>query len=556
MLQRLRLENFILVAHLDLELGPGLTVLTGETGAGKSIVLDAIDCVLGGEAGKHLIRPGSPKAVLEATFLASQAVQGWLAAAEIEAWEGEVICSREITPKQSRCRVNGVVVSKQQMQSLRRLLLEMTVQGQTWQLQDGTTQRRWLDSFGGQELLAARQQVQLAYQRWWQCQQTYEQQQRAQQERRQRQDLIQFQAQELNQARLHDPQELDRLLRERERLSHVVDLQQHSLAILTTLDQGEGEIPSVSELLAQVEKRLLTMNECDPAVAPILEMIQSALIQVEESSRQLQDYLETLEADPQRLDKIERRIHSLKQLCRKYGPTLADVLQHAEQVNQELAALETDSGSLERLGVELAAAAQALTHHCQILSQRRQQAAQRLETALIQALQPLGMANVQFQVRLQPGSPGPEGTDQISYWLSPNPGQPLQPLAAIASGGEMSRILLALKLVFSQVDPVPTLVFDEIDTGVSGKVAQAIANTLHHVAQQRQVLVVTHQPLIAAVAQHHWRVEKVVRDGQTYVQVQVLEGSQRRQELAQLAGGDAAALALAFVDSLLAQVGQ
>ncbi|MEN9253077.1 MAG: DNA repair protein RecN, partial [Thermostichales cyanobacterium BF3_bins_165] len=440
MLQRLRLENFILVAHLDLELGPGLTVLTGETGAGKSIVLDAIDCVLGGEAGKHLIRPGSPKAVLEATFLASQAVQGWLAAAEIEAWEGEVICSREITPKQSRCRVNGVVVSKQQMQSLRRLLLEMTVQGQTWQLQDGTTQRRWLDSFGGQELLAARQQVQLAYQRWWQCQQAYEQQQRAQQERRQRQDLIQFQAQELNQARLHDPQELDRLLRERERLSHVVDLQQHSLAILTTLDQGEGEIPSVSELLAQVEKRLLTMNECDPAVAPILEMIQSALIQVEESSRQLQDYLETLEADPQRLDKIERRIHSLKQLCRKYGPTLADVLQHAEQVNQELAALETDSGSLERLGVELAAAAQALTHHCQILSQRRQQAAQRLETALIQALQPLGMANVQFQVRLQPGSLGPEGTDQISYWLSPNPGQPLQPLAAIASGGEMSRI--------------------------------------------------------------------------------------------------------------------
>ncbi|MEN9252866.1 MAG: hypothetical protein Q6L58_10560, partial [Thermostichales cyanobacterium BF3_bins_165] len=157
---------------------------------------------------------------------------------------------------------------------------------------------------------------------------------------------------------------------------------------------------------------------------------------------------------------------------------------------------------------------------------------------------------------LQPGSLGPEGTDQISYWLSPNPGQPLQPLAAIASGGEMSRILLALKLVFSQVDPVPTLVFDEIDTGVSGKVAQAIANTLHHVAQQRQVLVVTHQPLIAAVAQHHWRVEKVVRDGQTYVQVQVLEGSQRRQELAQLAGGDAAALALAFVDSLLAQVGQ
>ena len=554
MLQRLRLENFILVAQLDLEVGAGVTVLTGETGAGKSILLDAIDCVLGGEAGKHLIRPGSPKAFLEATFMPSEAVQAWLEEAGIDPLEGELICSREITPHRSRARVNGVVVSKQQMQSLRRVLLEMTVQGQTWQLQDPATQRRWLDSFGGKSLLTVRQQVHSAYHTWWQHQQTYLEQHRRQQERLQRQDVITFQAQELNQARLQDPQELDRLLQERERLSHVVELHKHSLAIYEILDQGEAG--AVSELLAQVEKRLLAMQAFDPAIAPILEMIQSALIHVQESSRQIQDYLETLEADPQRLDKIERRIHTLKHLCRKYGPTLADVLNYCATVNQELASLEDDSGSLESLAEAVAQAEVTLKQHCERLTAYRQQAARRLEKALIQALRPLGMANVQFQVQIQPGSLTAEGQDQITYLLSPNPGQPLQPLGDVASGGEMSRLLLALKLVFNQVDPVPTLIFDEIDTGVSGKVAQAIATTLQELGQQRQILIVTHQPLIAAVAQHHWRVEKRIRGEQTFVEVTSLEGSQRREELAQLAGGDAAGAALPFVDSLLAQLAQ
>jgi len=211
---------------------------------------------------------------------------------------------------------------------------------------------------------------------------------------------------------------------------------------------------------------------------------------------------------------------------------------------------------LEELEAQLNQAAQELEHHCQRLSQLRQQAARKLERALLQELRPLGMSGVQFQVQIQAGSPTAEGVDQVSFWFSPNPGEPLQPLADIASGGEMSRFLLALKAVFSRVDPVATLVFDEIDVGVSGKVAQAIAAKLHQLARSRQVLCVTHQPLIAALADHHLRVHKVVQEGRTCVRVDPLGEEERREELAQLAAGHSAQEAMSFVEALLKQAAQ
>lgn len=553
MLKRLRMQHFVLVSNLELELGPGLTVLTGETGAGKSIILDALDAALGGEVGRQVIRPGASKALVEAVFAPTSATEAWLQECEIDLLDGEVICSREITAKQSRSRVNGILVNRQQMQSLRGHLVEITVQGQTWQLHDPQTQRRWLDALGGKDLLKVRQQVQFHHQQWWSVKQQLEAQQRQHQERLQRQDLITFQAQELNQARLQDGEELRRLEKERDRLSHTVELQNNSLQVYRLLEQGEGDGVAISELLARAEKTVTAMVAYDAGLQPILDMISSALIQVEESARQLYQYGEAQEADPQRLEKVERRIQTLRLLCRKYGPSLAEVMHFAERVNAELTALQGDSGSLEALIKQEQDLLQTLKERCQRLTQLRQQAATKLEKALVTELKPLGMANVHLQVAIEPGSLSAEGHDQITYLFSPNPGQPLQPLSAIASGGEMSRLLLALKVVFSQVDPVATMVFDEIDTGVSGKVAQAIARTLQSLAKERQILVVTHQPLIAAVAQHHLRVQKVIADEQTFVHVEPLEGSQRRQELAQLAGGYAADEALAFVDSLLAQ---
>ena len=558
MLSLLRIENFALIEQLEIPFGAGLNVLTGETGAGKSIILEALDAALGGPA--RALRSGSQRGLVEAIFQPNADLEAWLEQEQIEPLEEGLVCSRELAVRSgkltSRLRVNGVVVNKAQMLRLRSQLLEITAQGQTAQIQSPQAQRRWLDAFGGEELLRARTQVAACYQTWSQLKAEMESRQQSQQLRLQRLDLLELQARELAALRLEDPEELSKLERERERLVHRVELRQQSHAAHQLLYQNDSGSPAIADLLAQAERLLRSMAQRDPELAPLAEMVSNALVQVEEAGRELLRYGEALEADPSRLSKIERRLAQLRQACRKYGPTLAEVMAHAERVQVELARLRDESTDLEELEAQLNQAAQELEHHCQRLSQLRQQAARKLERALLEELRPLGMSGVQFQVQIQAGSPTAEGVDQVSFWFSPNPGEPLQPLADIASGGEMSRFLLALKAVFSRVDPVATLVFDEIDVGVSGKVAQAIAAKLHQLARSRQVLCVTHQPLIAALADHHLRVHKVVQEGRTCVRVDPLGEKERREELAQLAAGHSAQEAMSFVEALLKQAAQ
>jgi DNA repair protein RecN (Recombination protein N) len=558
MLRLLRIENFALIEQLEIPFRAGLNVLTGETGAGKSIILEALDAALGGPA--RALRSGSQRGLVEAIFQPNADLEAWLEQEQIEPLEEGLVCSRELVVRSgkltSRLRVNGVVVNKAQMLRLRSQLLEITAQGQTAQIQSPQAQRRWLDAFGGEELLRARTQVAACYQTWSQLKAEMESRQQTQQLRLQRLDLLELQARELAALRLEDPDELSKLERERERLAHRVELRQQSHAAYQLLYQNDSGSPAIADLLAQAERLLQSMAQRDPELAPLAEMVSNALVQVEEAGRELLRYGEALEADPSRLSKIERRLAQLRQACRKYGPTLAEVMAHAERVQVELARLRDESTDLEELEAQLNQAAQELEHHCQRLSQLRQQAARKLERALLQELRPLGMSGVQFQVQIQAGSPTAEGVDQVSFWFSPNPGEPLQPLADIASGGEMSRFLLALKAVFSRVDPVATLVFDEIDVGVSGKVAQAIAAKLHQLARSHQVLCVTHQPLIAALADHHLRVHKVVQEGRTCVRVDPLGEEERREELAQLAAGHSAQEAMSFVEALLKQAAQ
>ena len=558
MLSLLRIENFALIEQLEIPFGAGLNVLTGETGAGKSIILEALDAALGGPA--RALRSGSQRGLVEAIFQPNADLEAWLEQEQIEPLEEGLVCSRELAVRSgkltSRLRVNGVVVNKAQMLRLRSQLLEITAQGQTAQIQSPQAQRRWLDAFGGEELLRARTQVAACYQTWSQLKAEMESRQQSQQLRLQRLDLLELQARELAALRLEDPDELSKLERERERLVHRVELRQQSHAAHQLLYQNDSGSPAIADLLAQAERLLRSMAQRDPELAPLAEMVSNALVQVEEAGRELLRYGEALEADPSRLSKIERRLAQLRQACRKYGPTLAEVMAHAERVQVELARLRDESTDLEELEAQLNQAAQELEHHCQRLSQLRQQEARKLERALLEELRPLGMSGVQFQVQIQARSPTAEGVDQVSFWFSPNPGEPLQPLADIASGGEMSRFLLALKAVFSRVDPVATLVFDEIDVGVSGKVAQAIAAKLHQLARSRQVLCVTHQPLIAALADHHLRVHKVVQEGRTCVRVDPLGEEERREELAQLAAGHSAQEAMSFVEALLKQAAQ
>lgn len=565
MLLLLRIENFALIDHLELQFGPGLNVLTGETGAGKSIILDAIDAALGGKISSRVIRTGTNRSVVEATFTLSPSLTSWLMAQEIDLIEDNcVIVSREISATnsniRSRSRVNGVLVNRQMMGGLRDHLVEITAQGQTVQVGQPAQVRDWLDIYGGELLMQQRQIIATAFSAHQRADLVLQKRRSSDRERLQQLDLLKYQIQELGTANLQDPQEWEQLQQERERLNHVVELQQMSYKVYESLYQNDNDTPAATDLLADSEVTLTDMVGYDAQLQPLLDLVRDAQTMIMEVARQINAYGSSLEADPQRLEEVEERIQELKQICRKYGPTLTEAIAHYQGILEELAELSDSEQSIESLEQQERACFTQLTQACEQLTQLRRQTAANLESQLLCELQPLAMEKVKFQVEIAPITPTATGADKITFMFSPNPGEPLQPLIAIASGGEMSRFLLALKACFSQGEAAETMIFDEIDVGVSGRVAQAIAEKLHQLSQNNQVLCVTHQPLVAAMADRHLRVDKQTINGsnnteeRTVVRVTNLENmSNRREELAQLAGGKSATEAIAFAESLLLQ---
>lgn len=591
MLVSLQIENFALIDRLNLELGPGLNVFTGETGAGKSIVLDAVDIALGGKVDRRAIRTGSKKALLEASFKLGPELANWLGSKEIDLVdESLVICSREISVAQravrSRCRVNGVLVNRKLIQELRDRLVEITAQGQTVQMGYAHLQREWLDLYGGPIIAQTRKAIAAAYNNAQKAKAALEKRRQSEKDRLQRLEFLEYQVGELESANLSDAEEIEKLKQESQRLSHVVELQHQSYQVYQCLYQNDSEAKAVADLLGFAEATLTDMVEFDSRLKSVLEMVSDALAQVVEASREISSYGEQLEADPLMLEEVEERITQLKQICRKYGQSLPEAIAYYQKIAQELKELKDGGESLDALESANEEAQVKLKEKCSELTLQRRDAAVKLETHLVEELKPLAMEKVKFKVQMEPTTPTLLGADEITFCFSPNPGEPLQPLGAIASGGEMSRFLLALKSCFSEIDKAGTLVFDEIDVGVSGRVAGAIAEKLHLLGRRNQVLCVTHQPLVAAMADRHLRVDKQIiaskshkkgKDRQptssdleefngsssnstsdesevrTVVRVKLLEEGQRLEELAQLASGRSAREALAFAESLLVE---
>ncbi len=581
MLLSLRIENFALIDRLELEFVAGLNVLTGETGAGKSIILDAVEVLLGGKVSGRLIRTGSERALLEASFAITPMLKDWLAAEEIDVLEDDqLICSREITHSQaglrSRSRLNGVLVNRQQLESLRDRLVSITAQGQAVQLGQTARQREWLDEFGGNALLKQKAKVAEDFRQFQQARQALERHRQTERQRFQQLDGLQYQLRELQQAQLSDPNEQTLIEQEYQRLSHSGELQQQSDQVYQALyEQEQGA--ACGDLLGKAFNTLEEMSQYDSELQPILELVQDALTQVQEAGRQINIYAGRLETDPQRLQEVADRLMQLKYIGRKYGPTLSEAIAYQQRIEQELAELTNPEQAIAALEESFQQAKSQLQASCGQLTQLRQATAEDLSARLLAALTPLGMDKVKFKVGLDPVEPTAHGADHVQFLFSPNPGEPLQLLSETASGGEMSRFLLALQACFSQVDPVSSLVFDEIDVGVSGQVSQAIAETLYTLSQNHQVLCVTHQPVVAAMGDRHFRVEKQVLSldsstlpqsadrldlelssdqselERTVVRVVILDHQQRRQELALLSGGRSLEQAIAFAESLLNQ---
>jgi DNA repair protein RecN (Recombination protein N) len=576
MLLSLRIENFALIDALSLEFGAGLNVLTGETGAGKSIILDAIDAVLGGKVSGRAVRTGAERATIEGQFQMRPDVVAWCEQENFEPREdGTLTCSREITGSRSKSRVNGIVVNKQQMESLRDRLVEITAQGQTVQLGNPAVQRDWLDSFTGSAVYKQREKVAILQSAYQQAVKQLDQRRKVEASRQQQLDMFEYQLRELKEAMLTEPDELEQLENERNRLSYSVDLQQQSYQAYQLLYQNEtGEAQSCSDLLGDAEQLLLNMIEVDTSLQSVLDAITNAMALVNQAGRDINLYGSGIEADPERLEEVQTRVSFLKTLLRRYGPELSDAIDQRDHLQGQVDDLTGNGQSLEELEATVSSAKQELMETCAVLTNLRRIGADKLETQLVTELKPLAMDKVQFQVRLEPIAPTAMGADRIVYMFSPNPGEPLQPLIDVASGGEMSRFLLALQSCFSQIDSVGTLVFDEIDAGVSGTVAGAIAEKLHQLSQFHQVMCVTHQPLIAAMADLHYRVNKEVIDAngkvqaanskkkgkeddlRTVVRIMQLDREQRREELALIAGGSAAEAAYGFADELLVKAAQ
>jgi DNA repair protein RecN (Recombination protein N) len=580
MLVALKIENFALIDRLALQFQAGLNVLTGETGAGKSIVLDALDVVLGGRVSQRMIRSGEKRGLVEATFEITPRTQSWLREHEIPVEGDRLICVRELTAGKntirSRSRLNGEAVNKPQVEALRLHLVEITAQGQTLQVGDPQMQLHWLDGIGGASVIQQRQKVSDRYEAMSEAKSRLERRQRAEQQRQEQLDLFDYQWQELSAAGLEDPDEMAQLEQEQQRLSHAVELQQQSYQAYQLLYENDQDAPACADLLGRATQTLEEMLEYDSTVEPILDMVNEALAQIEEAGRQINMYGEEVETDPQRLQEVQSRLSQLKQLTRKYGKPLPELIEYVQEIQDSLELLNGEGQSMEVLEAAYEQSRVSLNEACQKLTKLRQKAARTLEDRLVTELKPLAMDRVQFQVGLSPMEPTATGADKIQFLFSPNPGEPLQPLAETASGGEMSRFLLALKACLSQLDVVNTLVFDEVDVGVSGRVAQAIAEKLHQLGRSQQVLCVTHQPMVAAMADAHFRVGKEIIEQvavthgrkrkskaqsavssadqvRTVVRVEPLSETMRRDELAQLAGGQTHQEALSFADALLKQ---
>jgi DNA repair protein RecN (Recombination protein N) len=552
MLRELRLRNFAVVESITVPFASGLNVLTGETGAGKSILIDAIVLVRGGRAQSDVIRADAETATVEAVFGLDGA--GGVRAVLDEAGlatddNGEVVIRRELARSgRHRAFVNDSPVTVGLLERLGDVLVEVHGQHEHQRLLEPARQLELLDRFADAEEACAR--VGALHAKHRAAAEATERLRGAARERAQREDLLRFQVSELDAARLRVGEEED-LRGELRRLQHAERFTTGLAEVVGLLDEAPQ---SASERLVRAVKLLQDLGRLDPAFAAPAETLETARIHVEEALAAVRRLRDDVVAEPGRLDAIHERLEALARLRRKYGDGEAAMLRFRDEAARELERLEhheelmaEQERVLGELGGELAAAADAL-------SERRRTAAARLAGQVERALRGLGMERAVFEVALERlPEPGPRGQDRAELRLSTNPGEEVKALARVASGGELSRTMLALKSVLARADRVPVLVFDEVDAGIGGRVASVVAQTLAATAEGRQILCVTHLAPIAALADQHVQVAKTVRAGRTRVAVAALADDARVEEIARMLGGPATtAAALQHARDLLA----
>lgn len=537
MLSELRVRDLAVIADVSVPLTPGLNVLTGETGAGKSMIVDALALLLGERANADVVRPGAARAVVEAVFepsgAAAKAVRSGVEELGLELDEGRLVVRRDINAEgRNRAWGNGSPTTVAALAALGAILVDLHGQHEAQSLLRPATQRDLLDAFG--EALAERDRVRVAHQAAQAARQRELALTTQRDDVRKRADYLRHVAKEIRDA-APKPGEDESLAAEVKRLGNVEELTKVGSQLAELLDGDEG---GTVEAVGTATRLLQQLERLDPGVNPEWAgLLDSAYTALDELARALRAYVSGIDADPGRLEEAQRRRDVLYRLTQKYGPTIADVVEAGAKAAQELDLLDTADGDLASVREKREAAEKELTAAARALSAKRKTAGTRLAKAVDALLPGLGMSDGHFSVDLQAApTVAADGGDVVTFHVKLNVGLEARPLAQVASGGELSRLMLALKVVLARQDSVPTLVFDEVDQGIGGEVAVQVADALAKVAEQRQVLVITHLPQIAARAAHHLKVAKRPKGGIATADVTSLGAEERVVEIARMLG--------------------
>ncbi len=541
MLKSLTVWNFALLEHVQVEFEPGLNILTGETGAGKSILIDSLGAVLGARMSADMVRSGCDWLRVEAVFSLEDESLGLhelLTQQVIDDADKELIITRQLTRAgRSTALVNGCHVTLAVLRQIGAYLVDIHGQNENLALLKEENQFHLLDGYDPDvsEALAAYECV---YREWREKKKAYAEKQQASREYAQRLDMLHWQDKEISEANLK-PGEDEQLEADIRKLSHAEKIVGSVEESYQLLEGGGGNGLGVLPALSQVKKDLEEIGRFDDALANAQKMVEEAYISLQEASYELRDYGESVEFSPERLDQLQSRMDVIYRLCKKYGATLEDVLAHQAKVEQELTEIENYDEDIAALEKEIAALEEKLGQKADALTKLRTAAAQDLSSAIEEQLFALGMPKARFHIRVEQAEDyGANGRDDVAMFFSANPGEAEKPLQKVASGGELSRIALAIKTVASSRDSsVPSMVFDEIDTGIGGRTAQMVAERIALVAQYKQVLCITHLPQIACMADAHLYISKRTVEGTTATQIRPLSERERISEIARMASG-------------------
>jgi DNA repair protein RecN (Recombination protein N) len=559
MLTELHIENFAIIEHLDINFGSGLVALTGETGAGKSIIIDAVEVLLGGRAESIQIRSGEERASIEAVFHIPEVIRPSilpiLEREDLIDDQEYLTIAREVRQNgRNVARVNGRSVSASLIREISENLIDIHGQSEHLSLLRVNQHLGLLDRFAatfpGNELARVSNGYTQTYHRLQELQHELADIRQSERDSARRLDVLNFQIGEIEAAHLL-PDEDEQLLDERNRLANAESLARSAQDSLLALDVGTPESPAAIDLIGQVVQALTNLARLDGSQNHLNETAQGIFDNLTDLTRNIRQYLENIEFNPRRLDQVEERLASIQLLKRKYGDSITAILSFRENARRQLEQITHADVRIQELEAEREKLLDRLGLEGLTLSEIRHSASDRLEKDIEQELSDLHMSEARFQVdfQQQPDQSGaklpdgrrlayfPTGLEKIEFMIAPNPGEGFKPLAKIASGGETSRLMLALKNVLAQADHIPTLIFDEIDQGIGGKVGSIVGQKLRNLGRQHQVFCITHLPQLAAFGEQHYRVEKIMQHGRTITVVKPLEGDDRLLELAQMLGG-------------------